>query len=182
MMRRVFPVAVCAITLAATAAVSLARENPQGRRQGGGTDPFARYLPPGDGQALVAKACVGCHDLGGTVRLRAAAPKWEALLLDMGARGAPIEVDDIDPMVKYLSSVFGPQAPPFVDVNAATKAELIKLPGVAPEAADRLIAARSSTPLSSAAQVQAALGLDETAFQKIKYYVYVKSSQPDRNR
>ena len=123
-----------------------------------------------------------CHDLGGTVRLRASAPKWEALVLDMGARGAPIEIADIDPMVRYLSTVFGPKAPPLVDVNAASKAELTRLPGVAADAADRLIAARSAAPLTSAEQVQAALGLDETAFLKIKYYLYLKPSSPARNR
>ena len=103
-------------------------------------------------------------------------------MLDTGARGAPIELDDVDPMVKYLSTVFGPKAPPFVDVHSASKAELIKLPGVSPEAADRLIAARTAGPLSSADQVRTALGLDATAFEKIKYYVYVKSAPPNTTR
>lgn len=181
MIARAFSAAVCAMTLAATAAVTIAVEHPQGRR-GQATDAFGAYLPPGEGQALVARGCVGCHDLGGVVRLRAAAPKWEALVLDMGARGAPIELDDVDPMVRYLSTVFGPNAPPFIDANAASKAELIKLPGVSPEAADRLMTARSAGPLSSADQVRTALGLDAPAFEKIKYYVYVKSAPPDRNR
>jgi mono/diheme cytochrome c family protein len=181
MIARAFCAAVCAMTLAATAAVTMALGHPQGRRSQA-ADTFAAYLPPGEGKALVAKGCVGCHDLGGTVRLRAAAPKWEALVLDMGARGAPIELDDVDPIVRYLSTVFGPNAPPFIDANAASKVELIKLPGVSPEAADRLIAARSAGPLSSADQVRTALGLDTPAFEKIKYYVYVKSAPPDRNR
>ena len=103
MIARRFIAAACTLFLTATVAVTIARENPQQARRGGGADAFAAYLPPGDGQALVAKGCIGCHDLGGVVRLRAAAPKWEALVLDMGARGAPIELDDIDPMVRYLS-------------------------------------------------------------------------------
>ena len=179
---RALAAAICSVALGATATAVLAFAPPQGRR-GQGADPFVAYLPPGDGQALVVKGCVaGCHDLGGVVRLRAAAPKWEALVLDMGARGAPIELDEVDPLVKYLSTVFGPNAPPFVDADAATKAELIKLPGVTPEAADRLIAARTQGSLSTADQVRAALGLDETAFNRIKYYVYLKSSRPDRGR
>ena len=177
---RALAVAVCSVTLAATATAALAFSPPQGRR-GQGADVFVAYLPPGEGQTLVVKGCVGCHDLGGVVRLRAAAPKWEALVLDMGARGAPIELDEVDPMVKYLSTVFGPSAPPFVDADAATKDELIKLPGVSPEAADRVIAARSQGALSTD-QLRTALGLDETAFNKIKYYVYLKSSRPDRGR
>ncbi len=146
-----------------------------------GDTTLVAYLPPGQGQALVSKQCTGCHDLKGVLRLRAPAEKWEALVLDMGARGAPIELDDVDPMVKYLSEVFGPKAPPFVDVNEATKAELTQLPGVSAEAADRLITARGQGALTSSDQVRTALGIDQPAFDKIKYYVYVKSSPP-RNR
>ena len=35
----------------------------------------------------------------------------------MGARGAVITIDDVDPVVRYLAEVFGPQAPPFTDVT-----------------------------------------------------------------
>jgi hypothetical protein len=181
MIARGLTAACCVMTFAATAAATIAREHPQARRSQA-PDAFGPYLPPGEGQALVARGCVGCHDLGGVVRLRAAAPKWEALVLDMGARGAPIELDDVDPMVKYLSTVFGPNAPPLIDANSAGKAEWIKLPGVSEEAADRLIAARTAAPLTSNDQVRAALGLDPPAFEKIKYYVYIKSAPPDRNR
>jgi hypothetical protein len=174
------------MALGATAITAAAVGLPQGRsgqgRGGQGPDEFVAYLPPGEGQALVAKGCAGCHDFGGIVRLRAAAPKWEALVLDMGARGAPIDVDDVDPMVKYLSTVFGPDAPPLADVHSAPKTELVKLPGVTPEAADRLIAARTQGSLTTTEEVRAALGLDETAFAKIKYYLYLKSARPDRNR
>ena len=86
----------------------------------------------------------------------------------MGARGAPMTLDEIDPLVKYLSSAFGPNAPPFTDANAATKAELTKLPGVTPEAADRLIAARTNAPLVSDEQVRTALALDPQTFEKIR--------------
>lgn len=181
MIARTFTAPVCALTIAVSVAATGALEHRQGRR-GQGSDAYRAYLPPGEGQALVARSCTGCHDLGGTVRLRATAAKWEALVLDMGARGAPIEIDDVDPMVRYLSTVFGPKAPPFVDAESATKAELIKLPGVSPEGAERLIAARSQGALSSADQVRTALSLDETAFDKIKYYLYVKSSPPARSR
>jgi mono/diheme cytochrome c family protein len=181
MTRHRLSAAICSVTLAVTATATVAFGPPQGRR-GQGPDPFGAYLPPGEGQALVARGCIGCHDLGGVVRLRAAAPKWEALVLDMGARGAPIDVEEVDPMVRYLTTVFGPNAPPFVDANTAAKAELVKLPGVTPEGADRLIAARSAGPLSSADQVRTALGLDPPVFEKIKYYLYVKSAPPDRNR
>lgn len=144
------------------------------QRQGGPRENLTPYLPPGDGKELVATKCSSCHDLKGTLRLRKTAEGWEAIVLDMGARGAPIEIEQIDPMVKYLSEVFGPTAPPFTDVSTATKDDLVKLAGVTPDAADRLLAARSQGPIGSHAQVQAALGLDAPAFEKIKPYVYLK--------
>ena len=181
MIGRAFSAAACALTVAGTAAVAIALESPQARRSQG---PDSVCTLPSTRRRSGARGTGVCRlpRSRKTVRLRAAAPRWEALVLDMGARGATIEIDDVDPMVRYLSTVFGPKAPPFVDVNPASKAELTQLPGVAPDAADRLIAARSAAPLSSAEQVQAAFGLDETAFQKIKYYVYVNSSPPARNR
>lgn len=148
----------------------------QQQRQGGPRENLTPYLPPGDGKELVATKCTSCHDLKGTLRLRKTAEGWEAIVLDMGARGAPIEIEQIDPIVKYLSEAFGPTAPPFTDVSTATKDDLVKLAGVTPDAADRLLAARSQGPIASHAQVQAALGLDAPAFEKIKPYVYLKQS------
>lgn len=148
----------------------------QGAARQNAAESWSSYLPPGEGQALVISRCTGCHDLRGTLQLRKSAPAWEAIVLDMGARGAPIAVEDVDPLVKYLSSVFGPNAPPFTDANAATRAELTRLPGVTAEAADKLIAARANAPLVSDEQVRTALALDTQAFEKVRYYLYVKLS------
>ncbi|MPY90914.1 MAG: hypothetical protein GEU99_23740 [Luteitalea sp.] len=164
---------------AATAVVAVAQV---AALQGQPGDDFTAYLPPGDGKALVTQQCTSCHDLQGVVRLRAVAAEWETLVLDMGARGAPIMLDDVDPLVKYLSTAFGPNAPPFTDANAATNADLTRLPGVTPQAAGRLIAARSAGPLTSVEQVRTALGLDASAFEKIKYYLYVKPVEPAGNQ
>ncbi len=132
------------------------------------------YLPPGQAKAIVAKECSFCHDLGGVLRLRKPAKDWEAIVLDMSARGAAITIDDVDPVVAYLAEVFGPMAPPFTDVNAATRDDLAKLPGVTPAAADTLLAQRKSKGrLSSHDEVRAALGLDAARFDRIKPYLYL---------
>lgn len=135
------------------------------------------YLPPaaGPARAVVARECSVCHDLGGVLKLRKSAKDWEAVVLDMGARGAAITIDDIDPVVAYLSAVFGPTSPPFTDVSTATRDDLVKLPGVTPAAADALLAARASKgKLSTHDEVRAALGLDAEKFDRIKPYLYVK--------
>lgn len=169
---RVVSAAVLAAAISAMTALAQPASRPDQPRED-----WSAYLPPGDGKALVISRCTVCHDLRGTMQLRKPAPGWEAIVLDMGARGAPITLDEIDPLVKYLSTVFGPQAPPFTDANAASKAELTKLPGVAAEAADRLIARRGARPLSPE-EIRPALGLDAQAFDRIKYYVYVKPAAP----
>jgi DNA uptake protein ComE-like DNA-binding protein len=138
---------------------------------------LSTYLPPGDGRERVARICSNCHDLKGTLQLRQNKAAWEAVVLDMGARGAQIELDDIDPIVSYLAAAFGPDAPPFVDVNTDPAERLTKIPGITPAAADALIAARAAAPLTSAEQVRAALKLDAAAFDKVRFYLYVKGKR-----
>ena len=124
---------------------------------------------------MVARECSACHDLDGVVKLRKSAKDWEAIVLDMGARGAAITIDDVDPVVAYLAGVFGPMAPPFTDVSTATRADLVKLSGVTPAAADALLAQRTSKGrLTTHEDVRTALGLDAEKFERIKPYLYVK--------
>ncbi len=133
---------------------------------------LSEYLPPGAAKPLVAKHCATCHDLRGLIELRKPRDAWDALVLDMVARGAPLMLDEVDPLIGYLSDAFGPNAPPLVDVNTASKDELIKLPGISPPLAERLIAHRTANgPLASRDQVRTVLGLEEGAFEKIKWYV-----------
>ncbi|MBA2304928.1 MAG: helix-hairpin-helix domain-containing protein [Acidobacteria bacterium] len=133
---------------------------------------MSHYLPPGKGKALVAKECSGCHHFFGVVRLRASKPAWEAVVLDMVARGAPLMIDDADAITAYLSDVFGPKAPPLVDVNTATQEELVKLPGITPELADRVTAHRKQKgPFSTREDVRAVVGFDAAAFDKVKWYI-----------
>ena len=133
---------------------------------------FTDYLPPGDGKALVATQCSSCHELKGTIQLRKSKQEWEAIVLDMAARGAPLTIEEADTIVGYLSTVFGPSAPPLVDVNTAAKADLVRLPGMTSELADRLIAHRTAKgPLSSREAVRTVLRIDDAAFAKMKWYV-----------
>lgn len=133
---------------------------------------MAEYLPPGSAKALVARECSSCHDFLGVVRLRAPKAGWEAVVLDMVARGAPLMIDDADAITAYLSEAFGPKAPPLVDVNAASRDDLLKLPGITPELADRVLAQRKEKgPFSSRDDVRAVLGMDAAAFEKIQWYI-----------
>lgn len=144
------------------------------QRQDRARDDFSDYLPPGAAKELVAKQCGSCHDLGGTIRLRKLRQDWEAIVSDMVGRGAPLMIDEVDPIVAYLTEVFGPASPPLVDVNAAGKEDLMKLPGVTAAAAERLIAHRTANgALPSRDQAERVLGLSAAAFEKIKWYLRV---------
>ena len=135
---------------------------------------FTEYLPPGEGKALVAAQCSSCHELKGTVQLRHSKQEWEAIVLDMVARGAPLTIEEADAIIGYLSTVFDTSAPPVVDVNTAAKADLIKLPGVTPALAERLIAHRGvKGPFTSREAVRGVLGLDEPSFARMKWYLKV---------
>lgn len=144
------------------------------QRQQQQREDLTEYLPPGNGKTLVAKQCSGCHDLRGTIQLRKSRVAWEAVVVDMVARGAPLMIEEVDPIVSYLADAFGPTAPPLVDVNTANKDDLVKLPGVSPAAADQLIAHRTGKGLlTSRDEVRNVLGLDATAFEKIRYYMRI---------
>jgi DNA uptake protein ComE-like DNA-binding protein len=146
----------------------------QAQSRSQGREDFTQYLPPGDGKALVSAQCASCHELKGTIQLRKSKQEWEAIVFDMVARGAPLTVEEADAIVAYLSTAFGPSAPPLVDVNTAAKVDLVKLPGVTPDRADRLLAHRAAKgPLPSRDDVRGVLGLDEAAFTKMKWYLKV---------
>src|SRR5215510_11303500 len=99
-------------------------------QRGGGGDNWADNLPPGDAKTLTVERCGSCHSLERTVQLRKAKNGWEDIVFDMVGRGAPIFVDEATQIVDYLTKVLGPDAPPFVDVNRASKEEMVKIPGL----------------------------------------------------
>ena len=101
----------------------------------------------------------------------------------MVGRGAPIFLDEAMDIITYFSDVFGPDAPPFIDVNRASRDELVKVPGITTELADRLLAYRQANgPLASPGQIREVLGLDEKGFEKIRYYLGASAPSAGRAR
>jgi hypothetical protein len=140
------------------------------QRQGG--DNWADNLPPGEGKMLTIERCGSCHSLERTVQLRKPKNGWEDIVFDMVGRGAPIFVDEANQIIAYLTAVLGPDAPPFIDVNRASKDDMLKIPGITAELADKLLAYRQSRgALTSRDQIREVLGLDEKTYEKIRYYL-----------
>jgi hypothetical protein len=128
-------------------------------------------LPPGEGKTLTIERCGNCHSLERTVQLRKPKNGWEDIVFDMVGRGAPIFVDEANQIIAYLTSVLGPDAPPFIDVNRAAKDDMVKVPGITPELADKLLAYRQSRGALTRDQIREVLGLDEKTYEKIRYYL-----------
>jgi hypothetical protein len=130
-------------------------------------------LPPGPGKEMAAQRCNSCHTLERTVQLRQAKEGWESTVFDMIGRGAPIFLEEAKEIIDYFAGVFGPGSPPFTDVNRASKEDLVKVPGLTAELADRLVAHRKANgPVASRDQVREILGLAEEPFENIRYYLH----------
>ena len=161
-----YAIAAAGLLVAASAAAAAGQERPAAR------DGWAEYLPPGPGKEMTAKACGNCHGLERIVKLRLTPEKWDSTVIDMVGRGAPLFIDEANEVIAYLGKALGPTAPPLVDVNQASKDDLAKVPGMTPEHADKLLAARKTAPLTRD-QLRDVLGMDEKAFEGVRYYLFI---------
>jgi cytochrome c5 len=68
-------------------------------------------LPPGDGRDIVAMTCSQCHSLNAITQLREGRAAWRHQVYDMVERGAQVAPGEIDVVVNYLATHFGPGIP-----------------------------------------------------------------------
>ena len=113
----------------------------QGRNGGQARDNWADNLPPGDGKVLTTERCGSCHSLDARF-------SYESRRTD-GKTSSSIWSDEARRSLsmrrirsEYLTAVLGPDAPPFIYVNRASKDDMIKIPGLTAELADKLLAYR----------------------------------------
>ena len=91
------------------------------------TGPF----PAGAGRDIVAAACTQCHQAGPIIQLRMGDEAWRQQVYNMILRGAQIGPGEIDDVVKYLATNFGPGVPipgpatPSVSLPAGAGADLL---------------------------------------------------------
>jgi len=91
-------VLAAAAAVAALAAFAAAAQQPQPQ------SPF----PPGEGRDLVATTCTQCHAPTVFTPLREGPDAWRGHIVDMMMFGAQVGPDDLDKMVNYLATNFGP--------------------------------------------------------------------------
>ena len=63
-------------------------------------------FPAGQGRDTLFLVCVQCHSLGRVIEVELTAANWEFTLYDMISRGAPVRVEEIDALKKYLVDNF----------------------------------------------------------------------------
>lgn len=59
-------------------------------------------FPEGKGRDIIFVACVQCHGLGHLTRVSLNKSEWENALYDMLARGAVVDIKDLDTVREYL--------------------------------------------------------------------------------
>ncbi len=68
-------------------------------------------LPPGQGRDIVFATCTQCHGINAITQLRQGKAAWRHQIYDMIERGAQVAPSEIDTMVTYLTTNFGPGIP-----------------------------------------------------------------------
>ncbi|GAB1410454.1 helix-hairpin-helix domain-containing protein [Desulfovibrionales bacterium] len=65
-----------------------------------------------------------------------------------------------------------------VDINTATEAQLVALPGIGPAIAAKIIEYRTTTPFTSPEQIMDVKGIGPAKFEAIKNLISVSSPEP----
>lgn len=101
-------------------------------------------LPAGKGQEVVKKVCAGCHAFTVITQNHATRDRWEAIVENMVSRGAEATDNEIDQMVEYLATHFGPSSQQKVNVNKAAAEELATALALPAERAAAIVEYRAS--------------------------------------
>src|SRR5471030_1769778 len=71
----------------------------------------ANPLSPGEGRDVVAATCGQCHGLNAITNLRQGKTAWRHQVYDMVQRGAQVSPAEMDTIVNYLVTNYGPGIP-----------------------------------------------------------------------
>ena len=130
--------------------------------------------PEVQGKDLLVSRCSVCHNLSMTVTLRGDHEFWSGQITAMAVYGADIPADDVEPLVNYLTTQFGPDklrlAVP-VDINKASKEVLRLLPPVAAQA-EAIVNARETRGRFSAPEDLLTIeGITQEQFKRVRPFI-----------
>ncbi|HWP85410.1 MAG TPA: hypothetical protein VNN17_09485 [Terriglobia bacterium] len=75
---------------------------------GNRNQPVSAEAAPGAGKTLVDANCEQCHALSYVTNARHSPEEWRSIVNDMVARGAALENEEIEIVVRYLADNYGP--------------------------------------------------------------------------
>jgi competence protein ComEA len=109
-----------------------------------GTHTTTQELPPGEGKDLLVKQCSGCHQLTLVTSQRKSESGWTDTIIEMRNRGANGSDEDMEQVIRYLTTNFGPQsASAKVNVNSASASDMVTGLALPQSEADAIVAYRS---------------------------------------
>lgn len=69
------------------------------------------FLPEGKGKEILESTCQECHGLDRVTSKALTGQRWKATVDRMVAKGATLKKADVDVLVEYLTTYFGPETP-----------------------------------------------------------------------
>lgn len=109
---------------------------------------FGQTLPDGAGKDATEKMCLPCHGLENVVKARLTKDRWAKEVDDMVARGATGTDDEIDQVISYLATNFGPGAATEIktkiNVNTAASASIAAALGLSTRDAAAIVSYRNA--------------------------------------
>jgi hypothetical protein len=71
----------------------------------------AKRLPDAPGREIVLTSCKDCHTFDRITMAHHSLARWRVIVREMEQRGANVDPGDVDPLVHYLATNFGPRRP-----------------------------------------------------------------------
>jgi mono/diheme cytochrome c family protein len=140
-------------------------------------------FPAGAGRDIIAVACTQCHRAGPIVQLRMGEAGWRRQVYNMMLRGAQVKPDEIDDVVNYLATNFGPgvpvpgPAPTPVTLPAGAGADLVTGACGICHGVDRVVAvARPGQQWEAIVHRMVAIGAPIDADQTTQIVSYLKAN------
>jgi competence ComEA-like helix-hairpin-helix protein len=158
-------VAVLTVILAASWCSTIAQNTPN--------KADIETLPSGPGKEVVIQKCLPCHNVRVTTAKRGSGSteEWEQVIDKMVSQGAELSDDEIDLVVQYLSTYYGPNSKNTKPTSSGKQAE--PRPDASGTQAPPLLSNPSSpVPVNKASvdELEAALGLSRAEADTIVRY------------
>lgn len=141
-------------------------------------------LPDGPGKTIVLRACLSCHNAKIATSKRISPDEWGEEIDKMVARGAVLSDDEIDLVVDYLSTHYGPSdsesehsaapetaaQPPSAQSPSSDKKVPLAPPGITVPSASSNDAVPLNVNKADVQELESALGLSKTEAEAIVQY------------